>query len=255
MPTRVGECERATSGVGIAVARSTGRWDREGQTATNSLQEHALVATWSSALRLDPRWQLGVDVPVRLSQKQSGSMSSRGGGAGDLLVHATWDPMVEQAGRPGRPVPVLSIGLTLPTGRGTEASTDPLQSDVTGLGQPALTSAAGLERTLGRWPWSAAATGTLTRSGAAGLALAGSLGRYLNHRWTVTASLAHEATRTLGTPGASSTHRTTAAARVLRGQTRAWRAWIGTRLDLPVDLLGRSHVREATVDTGIVRTW
>ena len=73
-----------------------------------------------------------------------------------------------------------------------------------------------------------------------------SAGRYLGSRWTLLGTFNHE--RSLG----ASASRTRLGARVVRGQPRGWRAWLGAEGDLPVAGLGRDTPRVLSVSTGAV---
>jgi hypothetical protein len=117
-----------TSTGGVVGARS-GQFDRE------------LRADASYMVRVIRRLSIGVDVPVLFTWKRlDDQTSSVGGGAGDVSVFGRFDLPSLSASAPNFAVTFATL---IPTGRGPWMSTDPLATDVTGLGaaefRPGLT--------------------------------------------------------------------------------------------------------------------
>ncbi len=260
-PTHVGQCEQATMGLGTGLEATAGTWDREGNVQNSSLTDRSILFSWSAGVRLHRKLQIGASIPARINQKSSTSLDSWGAGPGDSLVQVTWEPFEEKAPNKdtlGLPVPVFSLGLRLPSGTSVSESSDPLLSDVTGLEGPAVLVTAMVQRTLGAWPTSLGVTTEVSQNDQdrpISLTASASVGRYLNPRWTL---LTHSSFSThLATldGSAMATRKTSVGVRLLRGEPRAWRAWLGAVSDVPLDHFGRSHPRRSQVATGLVRVW
>ncbi|MCB9778180.1 MAG: hypothetical protein H6742_06435 [Alphaproteobacteria bacterium] len=256
VPMRLGECESWLAGMLVGGEAATGRWDGQGQLATSSLQDDALIATAFGAWAWDRKGQVGVLVPSRLNRKGLGEDAWWGGGLGDVSLLATWDPLEERArdtDHRGAPVPVFTAGLRLPTGRTWAESEGVLMEDVTGRPGPSGLLTVGVERTLGAWPWSVGADGELApedtvdgRRLQPSLGLSASVGRYLAPRWSLTARARHQ--RVLDADHGSS--RTSAGLTLTRGQLLRWRGWVSGDADLPVPLLGSDNLRLLSVSAG-----
>lgn len=251
VPTRLGPCERYAAGLGLGAERGTGRWDSAGRVVDSSVQDDALTATVAASYRWNRHGQVGLLLPSRMGRKQVSDQDFRGGGLGDLSLLATFNPMEERPreGRAGIPVPVLSVGARLPTGRSWLESEDPMMADVTGLPDPALLLGLWVERTLDRLPWSLGLDATLGTA-AAPRVLGTSLmaGTYLGSRWTLLGTARHE--RSLG--GEAPTRRNRVGARMVHGKTLAWRAWADVGADLPLPGLGLDQGRSLSAGAGLL---
>ena len=252
IPTRVGECESGTIGIALAGEFSTGRWDRSGALATNTLADNGATATVGGGLRLGDHWQLGAAVPVRVNQRVGDEEQVWGGGLGDAEASVLWHPIDESPGRGRPPVPIFTLGVRTPTGRAWQESQRTLAEDVTGRGEVSVTLGAGLERTTQNWPWtltiaSSVATSVHDRTIRPELAVNAGIGRYLGTRWSLYGALSY-----IVSWSTESTHRTATAVRIVRGQALAWRGWLQVQSDLPIPELGRSNIRHVSTSAGAV---
>lgn len=255
VPTRLGECETYMGGLALGAETAVGRWDGEGALASSSLQDDALLASFAGAWRWDRKGQVGLSLPTRLNHKGLADQDLWGGGAGDLSASLTWDPFVEipHAGvGPATPVPILSAGLRLPTGRTWEQATGTLLEDVTGRPGPGLLLGLSMERSLDRSPWSLGVDSELALDHAQVhpmLSFHGSLGRYLGSRWSVVGIGRHERSWAMdGTGGSAS--RTVLGAKLALGKALSWRAWLGAEGDLPLPELGHGNLRQLSASMG-----
>jgi len=251
-PTVLGECERWSVGFGVGGVSHLARWDADGQITSDSLDERALTSSVAAGWRWNRSGQVTAELPGRVTWRATGDLAESGGGVGDARVTVILDPIEERA---AVGAPVLRLGARLPTGRSWEESDAPLQSDVTGLVGPAVTGGLSMNRTMGRVPWSLGVSGELpvgVEGVPALVAAAGSVGRYLGTDWTVTASLRHERTAAVWEEQSYRAARTTAGARVIRGQRLAWRVWAGAGVDLPVSGLGLESPAQAAATGGVV---
>lgn len=255
MPTRLGECERLLAGLSLGAETTTGRWDSGGRLVSSSLQDDALLASVAGAWRWDRKGQVGLALPLRLNHKGLDEEDRWGGGAGDLVSTVLWDPLTEWA-RGGEhaalPVPVLSAGLRLPTGRTWEQAEGRLLEDVTGRPGPGLLLGLSMERTLDRTPWSLGVDGELARDDEhlhPTLTFSGSLGRYLGTRWSVVGLARHARSWTLD-GGGGSTSRTVVGGKAAVGRPLSWRAWAALEADLPLPAVGHANLRQLTGSVG-----
>lgn len=254
MPLRLGECEQELFGLGLSAEAVAGAWDRGGALNAGN-PERAGLLSFGYATRFDRRWQLGVSAPLRLTAKGAVGDALTGGGLGDLSVVGGFRPVEEHFGAKFQPVPFFTLGLRLPTGRAWTHSDSAVLADVTGLGQTAVQLGAQWERTVDAWPWAVGTSGELGY-GPAGLGAVWSanamLGRTLGPGWSVAGSARYaRAWADLGRADAF-TARTTVGARVIHGQWRTWRTWVGVEGDPAVPLLGKSMERRVSASWGAV---
>lgn len=246
VPTRLGECEGWLMGMGVQAETTTGMWQSDGQLSQSSMTDDAIITTLAGAWRWDREGQLFATLPMRLNHRAAGDLSELDGGVGDLRAGVIWDPIDEHASS-WRPVPVLTLGARLPTGRDWRDAERQLQTDVTGLTGTALIGVLTAERTMGRTPWSLGVDlesgGGITAMGTTAV-----LGRYIGSQWSVISSLRHS--RTITHTG-SSTSRTNTGLRLTRGQPMRWRAWIGLDADVPVSGMGQGASRLAHASLGV----
>lgn len=262
VPLRLGECERRLAGFALAAETSIGQWTGDGESASSSLRDDALIGTLGLGLRVNRRLQFGLAMPARLNHKVTSSQDAWGGGAGDLRVLGLWDPMEERpaaAEGPALPVPILTFGLRAPTGRSWAEAEGAMGEDVTGLEGPAALLGLSVERTLDRVPWSLSADAELGADGEGAErhlhpALTGtaSVGRYVGTRWSLNATLSHQRSWVLDPSSPGSASRTSAGLKVASGRPLRSRAWLGVESDLPVSGLGRSNLELARAGLGVV---
>jgi len=222
-----------------------------------------------AALRVLPRGQVALLVPLLETRRSSplldshGGGSQFGGGVGDVNVSGRYDFTV--AGQ-SRYVPgiALLVGLTMPTGRTPESSTPPLLSNATGIGAFQLNAALALEQTFG--PWLLDASGivakrtdhegetpgtqvTLLAAGAyvfdndAALALAASY------------ALEGDATSSGSDVPYSARRVTTLTLSGLWPVSDAWKLLGGFYLNPPVTSLGNNQPAAAGITYTLIRSW
>ncbi|MCO4764201.1 MAG: hypothetical protein KC502_22000 [Myxococcales bacterium] len=152
---RLKDWENAAGGSSLSWLHTTGAWDQAGRYAglgaTQSDDMRAQV--WAMA-RFHARGTAWVRAPLQLGFRSaagtSGELRSQALSAGDMDLGARW-AFVEVGEEAGQTAIASSLGLTVPSGRTTAESRDPLGADVAGRGGFALTLSTALERT---WmPW------------------------------------------------------------------------------------------------------
>lgn len=255
VPTRLGECEKVGLGLTVGGEHSQAYYDRDGVVQHSSLTQQALLATVGAGVRIDRRWQVGLTAPARLNRYATESTRAWGGGPGDARVVALWDPLEERprgSETPALPVPLLTAGLRVPTGRAWTESDAPMGEDITGLEQPAVLVGASIERTLDRWPWS---LGTTAEVGVVPgvqptVQTIGTLGRTLGAKWTVVGSGRHTLSWASLEPGVRAVHSAHVGGRIVHGRPVRWRVFTGAETSLPVDHLGAGAALQTTVTAG-----
>lgn len=261
LPTRLGECEKATAGVAFSVEHTLGFWDSGGaSTGADGYKNDALVGMIGLGYRPNRSWQVLASLPARSAVVEAGSSREQGGGLGDATATVLWDPIEEKAADAGffAATPQLGLGLRAPTGRDWTASQSPMLADVTGLEHGAVLASVWLERSTVAWPWSLGLQGAVspTAPGWAPMAtLRASLGRYLGGKWTASAVGAVVVSQAEAATADQRTRQTTVGGQLVRGQPRRWRAWVGGSTQPDIGGLGRSSPRLATVTTGLVKVW
>lgn len=249
LPTQVGECERGTLGVGVLFESTQARWDSSGRLAPASVQEEAWQLTGAGAIRLNRQWQLGASVPIRVNHLAAGETQVWGGGPGDAVVSALWDPMEEGQ----RAVPLVTLAVRVPTGTSPAEAHGALFQDVTGLAGPALTLTAAADRTLGKVPWNVG----VRVEGSKRPAVSGSasVGLYVGNAWTVSAGVTHLRRWSPAPGGWGHTHTTDASVRVITGAPVAWRAWVQGGAGVPLPGAGHSAPIRVLASTGVVKVF
>lgn len=256
VPTRLGECETMLGGLSLGAETSLGRWDGTGRLAPSSLQDDALLSSLAGAWRWDRKGQLSMSLPLRLNHKGLEGEHLWGGGAGDLVATVLWDPFIEvPRGGLGRasPVPILTAGLRLPTGRTWEQAEGLLLEDVTGRPGPGLLMGLSIERSLDASPWSLGVDSELAYDHGhlhPVLTFNGSLGRYLGTRWSLVGLARHERSWAMDGSGGSAS-RTVLGGKLARGEPLDWRGWLGVEGDLPIPELGHSNLRQVSASIGL----
>ena len=258
VPTRVGECERWTAGLGLEAEHTLGYWGRDGQLTESELSDDTLISTLAAGHRFDRDWQVGLVLPVHTNRRGSADDTTWGGGPGDMQVSATWDPVEERPTTPerhGAPVPLLTFGARLPTGTAWDESDRALAEDVTGRPGPALVVGAQLERATDRWPWSVAVATETELSGGTlrpALSWGGAAGRYLGPRWSFVGQLNQIASWSVAHDTSTMTLASTAGLRLVRGEPRSWRGWVGSATSIPIRHAGISSARTLSMSAGAV---
>lgn len=251
VPTRPADCDQWVVGIGVAGETALGRWDAAGASVPTAIAESTLTTTVGGGYRWAPWGGAVAELPVQLNWKTTGDDATWGGGLGDAHLGVFFDPLDEPAETPV-PVPILSVGARLPSGRAWTESTDPLLADVTGLPDPALTAALSLERANGRVPYSAGVDVELPLGAEAAspptLGLSAAVGFSIDGRWIILATARHALTP--GDPAGPT--RTTAGGRLMRNEPRSWRAWLGAESDLPGTGLGQSNLQNVRATAGFL---
>ncbi len=242
IPAEVPQCEDALAAVTLGGETALARWDGAGQVTGASPSEENATASVLGAARL-VRWgQLGVVVPAVGSARSAGDLSDAGFGLGDVRVGARLDPVEEG----DRAVPVLRLGVRLPTGRDWTEAEGPLLADVTGRPGVGATAGLALQRSLGEVPWWIGLDAAADPDLPVALAASAGLGRSFGPDWTLVGSLAYS--RALAVDGASAT---TLSGRLIRGEVRRLRAGVGVSGDVPAPLLGRDGPAAVGLDLGL----
>jgi hypothetical protein len=258
VPTRVGECEHWTTGLGLEAEHTTGQWDQNGALTQSALSEDALISTLGAGYRFDRDWQVGLTLPVRTNRRATTDALAWGGGPGDLQLLATWDPVEERPWTPGgegSAVPIVTFGVRAPTGTAWDESDNALAEDVTGKPSPALLAGVQFERATHRWPWSVGlATESEVDDGAVHPAVSwgATAGRYLGTRWSVVSRLTQVASWSRSDSGSAVTLTSTGGLRLVRGAPLSWRGWVGSSASVPLPGMGISSARTVSVSAGAV---
>src|SRR5690349_19679066 len=138
-----------------------------------------------AALRVLPRGQLALLVPMVETYRSTPGLSSFGGGFGDINVSGRYDFVLagEALYIPG--IAVLA-GATFPTGKSIESSEDTLGTDATGVGTYQANLGLALEQTEG--PWLFGITGLVAKRASRTV---GTTTTSLAAQWTLLASTAY----------------------------------------------------------------
>ena len=158
-PGRLELHEDALVGLQAKAAGLLGSYDTGGRYvgSPSGDTEFDLEQDLFGALRVLPRGQVALLVPLVETQRQTPSTGSAfGGGIGDVNASARYDFVL--AGQ-SRYVPGIALlaGVTFPTGRATESASPPLFVNATGIGAFQGTAALALEQTFGPWLFNATA--------------------------------------------------------------------------------------------------
>jgi hypothetical protein len=249
VPTRLGECERWLVGFGVGVEGASARYTPRFGISSPAPYEISFVQRFAAGVRVNSKFQLDLLASSRESWKWTNNLHEFGAGFGDLTVRAILEPVDERfvTGVRGPPVPILTIGLRIPTGRNSSQSKRPLLSDVTGLKGFSIPITLGFERTSGDLLWSTnimADIPLLTEI--MELGMLGSIGRTIRPHWTV---LGHGSYRwTLGPGSTAATTLGFRSVHQIRGRHRAW--W-GISSDLPVPGLGKDRAIMTSAEFGM----
>ncbi|MBJ95073.1 MAG: hypothetical protein CMP23_11455 [Rickettsiales bacterium] len=149
-PGRTGQVattENLAIGAGWWLRALTGRWNDGGE-LSGVRGEESLLQTFSPWLTLRPQAQLqaGVVLPILLQKLSFGSTDHYGAGLGDLNLWMQWEPLAPSPRR-RFPVPIVGLGLTLPTGVPIERAPNNNPARATGTGRLTLLPSLRLEQT------------------------------------------------------------------------------------------------------------
>ncbi len=253
VPTQLGPSEHGTVALITGAEVSVLRWDRKGGIHRLDSGDGMASTSLGVGVGLSPRWQLGASMPV-VANWRNGETFRWGGGAGDLRVDAKY----YTSGDINGPVPLVTIGARLPTGRSWRPNSDATAQDITGLAGPALILRAQLEKTTGDTPWVVSInteTGTANGHISPVMTLNAGMGRYWGQRLTFFGNLSHMETLAKGSQQWARAARTTLSGRVIIGSRLRWRAWASLSADLPIPGLGADRTQRMGGTVGYARVW
>jgi hypothetical protein len=152
-PGRLAIHEDALVGVQVRAADIFGSFQNDGTyVRARDAIERDFEQDLFGALRIAPRAQLALLVPVVETYRRVPGLSDFGGGFGDVNLSARYDFVL--AGE-SRVVPGIAAlgGVTFPTGRADETGdpNHPLAADATGIGRYQVNLGLALEQTEGPW--------------------------------------------------------------------------------------------------------
>jgi hypothetical protein len=153
-PGRLAVHEDALVGLSLRAAQVFGSFDSDGHYSTppSGTSEQNFEQDVIGALRMPvlERMQVALLVPLIENRRTARGVSEFGGGLGDINASARYDFLY--AGQQ-RYVPGIGalVGLTLPTGRAPESSTQPLATDATGIGAFQGNAGIAIEQLFGAW--------------------------------------------------------------------------------------------------------
>lgn len=151
-PARLGLHDSAAVGLQLRASDVFGSHDAKGEyvPAPDGTREWDFGQDLYAAVRVLPRGQLGVLLPLVETHRSTRGRSETGGGLGDVNLSARYDFVLahESVLIPGIG---LLAGVTLPTGREVEKAEKPLATDATGLGAVQVNGGVGLEQVFGNW--------------------------------------------------------------------------------------------------------
>jgi hypothetical protein len=151
-PARLGLHEDALVGMSLHGAGVTGSFSEDARYAVSPTRNDELDFSEDAmgALRILPRLQGALLVPLVETYRRAGDVSSGGGGIGDVNVAARYDFFLAGQSLYWPGIAVLA-GVTLPTGRPPESATHWLATDATGIGAVQGTLGVAMEQTAGSW--------------------------------------------------------------------------------------------------------
>jgi hypothetical protein len=166
-PARLAVHEDALAGVQARAADMFGSFKYDGAYVGASATEWDLEQDVFGALRVAPRAQVALLVPVvqtyRRAKGPTGDLSDFGAGFGDINLSGRYDFTL--AGESGWMPGIAALaGFTFPTGRAPDASdaqAHPLAADATGIGAYQVNLGVAFEQTTG--PWLFGATGLFAK--------------------------------------------------------------------------------------------
>ncbi len=267
-PGRAGQLaanENLSIGVGWSLGGLTARWSDDGSLSGRQGEEAVLqtIAPWFT-VRPQAQLQAGVVVPIVVQKLTLSGKEHYGGGLGDLLFWVQWEPM-EGSVRRKYPVPIVGLGLELPTGVSIDQMSDDNPAMATGTGRVALKPSLQLQQTLQRNSLSARGemTFALPRPGRPDLGVPGvSWGVGLSVAWYLTTRATFSlsggmAGRTAGLQGGvlsgRASHHPWMGVALSLSPNRSSRWSFGVRHSLPIPRLGRND--ESRLLFSITGSW
>lgn len=272
-PGRLARHEDALVGLQLRAASLLGSWNVDGAWVSNpsGTSEQEFEQDAMGTIRVLDRGQVTLFVPFfetrRTGLQTNGTITSAGGGLGDVNLAARWDFTWAGASETVPGIALLA-GLTLPTGRPPDAATRPLASDATGIGAFQGNVGLALEQTFGAWLVDVTAlVAQRTRRSANGvettlgtqLTLLGALGYTFENDAALAfvASYTREADATIDgqkADGTGNAFTQLALAGLLPIDDR-WRVQGSLFVNPPIAHFGRSHPATTGVTFTIARTW
>jgi hypothetical protein len=218
------------------------------------------------ALRVLPRGQLALLMPVIQTYRRTPNQSSFGGGIGDVNLSARYDFFLAGEARYIPGVAVLA-GVTFPTGESIESAEQPLGTDATGVGTYQANLGLALEQTEG--PWLFGVTGLVAKRASRTV---GAVTTSLAAQWTLLAATAYtfpnDAALALiasyaveGSPEVNGVTSNATRRMPLFGMaglypfTDAWRLQGGLFLTPPISSFGRNTPAQVEFILAVLRSW
>ncbi len=143
---RLAPAEKASVLVSLRTTLLPARWTAEALPALNRSPALENRLEISGMVRVNADIQLGASLPYVVTHKDLLRTISMGGGFGDARLSGRYD-LVTPGGTQGMPGIALSLGATLPVGRGPMMGELPSGADVTGQGLYELRPGVVLEKT------------------------------------------------------------------------------------------------------------
>lgn len=151
---RLASWEHSAVLLGASTSPLVGGWDAQGVWTANrpGIVETESRLQLSALLALHPRLQLSGRVPLVLTTRDLQAQHAQGGGLGDALLAARFEP-VFQGEYDFLPEIALTLGATLPSGRAADGSglASNLGTEVTGRGAWVLTASVTVEVARATW--------------------------------------------------------------------------------------------------------
>lgn len=267
-PGRLAIHEDALVGLQLKTANAFGQYTSSAKYTASPAKttEWELEQAVFGALRFLPRGQAALLIPMVETYRKNPTDSDFGGGLGDINLSARYDFTLagEALYIPG--IAVLA-GVTFPTGKPVEASSDALGTDATGVGAYQGNLGLAFEQTFG--PWLVGVSGIVAKRTTR--TVQGTT-TSLAAQWTVLASAAYtfpnDAAAALiasyaveGNPIVNGAERATSRRVPLFGAaglypfTDAWRLQGGLFFSPPISELGRNTPANVELVLSILRSW
>ena len=225
------------------------------------------------ALRVLPRGQLALLVPVIETYRRTPQQSSFGGGLGDINFSARYDFVLAGEARYIPGIAVLA-GVTFPTGESIEEAEERLGTDATGVGTYQANLGLAIEQTAG--PWLFGVTGLVAKRASRTVGTpVGDVTTSLAAQWTLLASTAYTfpndaAVAVLASYAVEGPPEVTPQANAPLDVTRrmplfglvglhpfsdAWRLQGGLFLTPPISSFGRATTAQLEFVLALLRSW
>jgi hypothetical protein len=271
-PGRLAIHEDGLVGLQLKTSNVFGSFSTDGsyESAPPSTTEWGFEQDLFGALRVLPRGQLALLVPVIETYRRTPNRSSFGGGIGDINFSARYDFVLAGEARYIPGIAVLA-GVTFPTGESIEEAEAPLGTDATGVGTYQANLGLAIEQTVG--PWLFGVTGLVAKRASRTV---GTVTTSLAAQWTVLASAAYtfpndsaaavlvsyavegppEVTPPINGAPLDVTRRMPLLGLVgLHPFTDAWRLQGGLFLTPPISSFGRATTAQLEFVLALLRSW